>query len=56
MYDDKLIDNILVHISLIVDTHINAIQNANHHFSDDGFCLIKSFDLTLLIQLKESLE
>jgi hypothetical protein len=55
-YNDILIDTILVHISLIIDTHTNAIQNANYHLSDDGFCLIKSFDLTLLFQLKESLE
>jgi hypothetical protein len=55
-YNDILIDTILVHISLIIDTHTTAIQNANYHLSDDGFCLIKSFDLTLLFQLKESLE
>lgn len=55
IYNDILIDSILVHISLILYTHNNAIKNANHHFSDDGYCLIKSFDFSMLVQFKDSL-
>ena len=55
IYDVELIDKILLHLSLIIETHKNALLNANDHISDDNYDLVKSFNIDKIIKIYNAL-